>query len=290
MPTGWSPPLPASGPVARLTPRPAGGALAHRRAPALAVAAMILTPVMTAGQVQTGTGTVTGTVTGVDAQLVAEAHVTVKGTRLGALTGGDGRFFIEGVPEGMALLEIRRMGYLIAAHPVEVIPDVIFTLDVELELDPVRLDQLEGYARRLLSPELTGFFERRGRGGGHYFTRDEIGRMNARLLTDVLRRVPGVRVEPLGGPMGTSQVVRMQRATGISGARSCPVQYFLNGVHFGVAPEIGINSYVRPDEVAAMEVYSGTSRLPPQFHTSQRNSRCGVIVIWTHAGDRRQPR
>lgn len=290
MPTAWLPSSLASRPVVRLTTTAAGGTFARGRSLALTVAAMLLTPVATAGQDRTVTGTVAGTVTGVDAQLVAEAHVTVKGTRLGALTGGDGRFVIAGVPEGMALLEVRRMGYLVASHPVQVVPDVIFTLDVELELDPVKLDQLEGYARRLLSPELTGFFERRDRGGGHYFTRDEISRLNARLLTDVLRRVPGVRVEPFGGPMGTSQVVRMQRATGISGARECPVQYFLNGVHFSVAPDIGINSYVRPDEVAAMEVYSGTSRLPPQFHTSQRNSRCGVIVIWTHAGERSQRR
>jgi hypothetical protein len=241
-----------------------------------------------AAQQSPDAGAVTGLVTGQDADPVPSANVRLAGSRLETTTGSDGRYTFLAVPAGPAVLEISLLGYHTATILVQIVPGGSITVDVDLAVDPVRLDALDGRAPQRRSPELSGFYERRGRGRGHFFTDDEIRGMQSRLVTDVLRRVPGVRVEPLAGPMGTSYVVRMQRASGVAGARGCPVQYYVNGVHFSVAQEIGINSYIRPDEIAGMEIYSGSSQLPPQFHASARNSRCGVIVIWTHAGERRQ--
>jgi hypothetical protein len=247
------------------------------------------TPAPAAAQQTASAGVVAGTVRGAGAVLV-DAHVTIAGSQLGSVTGPNGQFLIAGVPAGRSVLEIRLIGYRPVSRPIIVVPGDSLVLVLEMEVDPVRLDALEGRAVAGLSAELRGFYERRERGTGHYFTREDITRMHARLVTDVVRRVPGVRVEPLAGPMGTSYVIRMQRATGMSGARPCPVVYFVNGVPFSIAAEIGINSYFRADEIAAMEVYSGASQLPPQFSLSSRNTRCGVIALWTYAGERRQNR
>lgn len=234
------------------------------------------------------TGVVTGTVTGEDAATLTGVEVTVVGLALGTVTGADGRFRIARIPPGAAVLEVRMMGYRPAAFPIDVAAGVTLELALALEVSPVPLDPLEVRAQQRLSPEMRGFYERRERGAGHFFTREEIGRMQSRLVTDVLRRAPGVRVEPTSGTRGIGHVVRMRRATGIAGSRACPVLYYVNGAPFPLDANLGIDQFVRPDEIAGIEVYSGPAQLPPRFHSSNQGARCGVIIIWTYQGERRR--
>jgi hypothetical protein len=234
------------------------------------------------------TGTATGTVTAEDAVVVAGAEVTVVGMSLLAVTDRNGRFRIARIPHGAAVLQVRVMGYRPAVFSIEIVAGEALELELELEIDPVQLDPVAVRAADRLSPEMRGFYERRERGGGHFITREDIGRMQSRVVTDVLRRVPGVRIEPATGPMGSTPVVRMGRATGIAGARACAVLYYVNGAPFPLAPGLGIDQFIRPDEIAGMEVYTGASKLPPRFHASTQGARCGVIAIWTSSGERRQ--
>jgi hypothetical protein len=108
--------------------------------------------------------------------------------------------------------------------------------------------------------------------------------MQPRRFTDVLRRVPGVQIQMMPGPFEMGEMVRMSRTTGVTGTRPCPVLFYINGSPFPVTGDIPINHYIAPEEVAAVEIYSGMSQIPPQFNSSLHNARCGVIVIWTLSG------
>jgi hypothetical protein len=201
------------------------------------------------------------------------------GTTLVTQTGADGRFLVSPVTPGVRILEVSMMGYRTVLLPCEVAAGETLHVQVRLESEPVALPAVVVAGEAAPPAQLRGFYARRGRGGGFFFTREEIKQMRPRLFSDILRGVPGVRLQPVRGPSGDSY----QAVTGrVTGTRSCPMLYYVDGVPFPVTGEIGINNLIRPDDIAALEVYSGTSRVPLEFHSS--NAHCGVIVIWTYSG------
>lgn len=225
-------------------------------------------------------GTVTGSVTDTVETPMVQARITAVGTKLVAVTGVDGRFLLADVPAGLQILNVRMLGQKAILLPVEVVAGETLHVQVRLEIEPVPLHPVEVTAEAAVAPQLRGFYERRSRGAGFFITREEIGRMRPGLFTDVLRRVPGIRLQPVRGPSGSSY----QAVTGrVSGPRACPMLYYMDGVPFPVTGDVGINTLIQPEDIAALEVYSGASRVPLQFHSS--NAHCGVIVIWTYSGE-----
>ena len=238
---------------------------------------LLVWPVQTAAQ---RLGTVTGSVTDTNATPMVEARITAVGTKLATVTGVDGRFHLANLPMGFQILQVGMLGYKTILLPIEVEVGETLHVQVRLETEPVPLHPVVVTAEPAVAPLLRGFYERRARGGGYFLTREEIEDMQARLFTDVLRRVPGVRLQPVRGPSGNSY----QAVTGrVSGTRACPMLYYVDGVPFPVTGDIGINNLFQPEDLAAIEVYSGTSRVPLQFHSS--SAHCGVIVIWTYSGE-----
>jgi len=57
--------------------------------------------------------------------------------------------------------------------------------------------------------------------------------------------------------------------------------YYLNGSPLPITGDMSINHFVAADDIAAMEVYTGSSQIPPEFNSSLYGSRCGVVAIWT---------
>jgi outer membrane receptor for monomeric catechols len=118
-------------------------------------------------------------------------------------------------------------------------------------------------------------FERRRRVGIRKFLdRKEIEQVNSLYLSDVLRRVPGVRL--MLNAKGR-WVVRMARAVGLNNS-TCQPQVYLDGISFPVVDEFGIDAIFATD-MEAIEVFRGPSEVPPQYGGA--NSACGVILMWT---------
>lgn len=218
-------------------------------------------------------GTLTGTVATAEGTPVASARIRVLGTTIVTVADAAGGFKLTDVPAIAKRLDVRMLGYTPTELPVEIIAGGTF--HVQVVLAPIPLEALEISESPTLTPALRGFEERRARGPGTFFTREDILRMQARQFTDILRRVPGLQVRPVSGSFGNVSV--QTRGSG------CQVLFYMNGTAFAIPADFPINQYVSPDEVVAVEVYSGSSEIPAQFNSS-RHSRCGVIVIWTRVG------
>jgi hypothetical protein len=217
-------------------------------------------------------GTLTGTVATADGTPVPSARIRVLGTALSTVADSKGDFRLAGVPTLSQKLDIRMLGYSPIELPVEVVDGAHNY--VKVVLVPIPLDQVDVVEKSAITPGLIEFEERMARGPGTFFTREAILRMHARQFTDILRRVPGLQVRQLSGYGNLSVQTR---------GSGCQVQFYMNGTMFALPNDVPINQYVSPDEVIAVEVYSGSSEIPAQFNSSKQ-SRCGVVVIWTRIG------
>jgi hypothetical protein len=232
-------------------------------------------------------GILTGTVTAVNASPVARARVTISETALATATDSSGTFRVGQIPAGMRTLEIRMLGYAPLALPVEVLPGETLHLDLALSPEAVVLKTVAvdaGSSDRALR----GFTARRARGTGRYFDEEELIRMQPRQFTDILRRVAGVQIQPGIERYGTGSTVQMGRNSGGMGTRTCPVEFFVNGSPFPSARDGNINHFISPDEIVAVEVYSGAAQIPQEFSNGAYNTRCGVVVVWTRSGPEKE--
>lgn len=210
-----------------------------------------------------------------------QARVSIVGTAMAAVADTDGTFRIGALPVGAHRVEVRLLGYATTVVPIQVQSATDAILEVVLAAVPISLEPVKVTADTMTLPEIKGFLQRKGRGNGTFLTRTEIDQMGARVFTDVLRRVPGMRLQPREGSFGPSYAVQSTRTDGMNGGRGCPVLFYVNGIPFPVSSDLEINHYVAPNDVAAVEIYSGASQIPTQFNSSTLNARCGVIVIWT---------
>jgi hypothetical protein len=213
---------------------------------------------------------------------VADAKILLVGPNISTVTGSDGAFRLPQVPAGQHTLDVRMVGYSPTLLPFDVLAGE--TLHLTLVLNPVVLKTVKVTADGNFSPGMGGFEERKRHGNGRFFDRAEIDRMQARQITDVLRRVPGMRIQSGTGPFGGSQTAQTGRNSGSAGSRICPMMFYLNGTPFPLSNDVSINHYVTPDDVVAIEVYTGASQIPAQFNSTTSTTRCGVVLIWTRIG------
>jgi hypothetical protein len=137
-------------------------------------------------------------------------------------------------------------------------------------MDPVLVT-----ARRNAALDRVGFVQRRrSAGSGYFLGPDQLLKMHANRLTDILRRVPGLTVNS----NGFDEVVMSARgSSSIGGGADC-VQYFVDDVPWLAIEPGDINTFVNGNEVVAVEVYQGTG-VPAQYVRGM--DACITIVLWT---------
>ena len=204
---------------------------------------------------------------------IPAVEVRFTGTdQISVRTNDSGGFRMVNVPVGIGKVTVRRMGFAPATAEVRLrsgrTDSLVFALNaLATTLAGVLVeDEYEARSHRLLA----GFWERRSRGFGYFLTRDEIEKRDAHEFTDLARMAPNVQV----GTRNGRRVIRFTRsATG----RDCPPQYVVDGMKI----ENGSPDEFTPQDVEAVEFYSGPATIPPQFAPRFNSFTCGAVVIWT---------
>ena len=231
--------------------------------------------------------------------------------RIVTRTDSAGRYDVCGLPDGVRLTAIVTSDDRRRSAPVEMIlpADEVSVLDVVVgtptvvatsEPTPVAAPVAKvGTSGATKHRTMAEFERRRRRGNGAYLTRDQIDRMHASRLTDLLRSLPGVSVEP---NESGALVVELRRSTSFSfepapvarkdssssstpqqpstqiNVRKCPASFQVDGLAIDGGATVDIE--VRPETIEAIEVYSG-GQVPIEL--GARNAECGVVLIWTRA-------
>ncbi len=212
----------------------------------------------------------TGRVLSVTGQPVADARVQLEGTTRAAATRADGSFTLDSLPSGSQVVVARRIGYDPVEQPVELSASTPATATLRFDQAVTMLPTVTTEAQRETGLDAVGFTLREKAGMGFYMDEKAVDRRQAPKFTDLLRTVPGIRVQTSGY---TTQVYDAR--TQGSGC----VTYVVDGSPWVSMNPGDIDQFVLPDNVGAVEVYHG-AETPPQFQTAGQGG-CATIVIWT---------
>jgi hypothetical protein len=216
-----------------------------------------------------GTARVTGRVVSNSGLPLPNARVQLEGTTRAATTRPNGDFVLDSLPSGTQSLSVRLLGYAPVEQAVDLVSSQSASVTIKLtEFVPV-LEAVRVSAARERGLESIGFTRRRRAGQGYYMDDKDINE-NSTFFSDVLRTAPGIRVVP-SGP--NRQVITSTRGT-----NSCTTVW-VDGTMWQSMQPGDIDDFVRPHELAAIEVYS-PSTTPAEFQSQGGN--CATIVAWTY--------
>ena len=108
--------------------------------------------------------------------------------------------------------------------------------------------------------------------------------MNAFHATDVLQRLPHLRVE--GGGLNRAVTLPVRGGT-FSGSRRCTPNLYVDGIPVRLSEEWTVDEIIPGRSIAAVELYHSPAFTPGEFPARQ-DPFCGVLVVWTEVlGDDR---
>ncbi len=190
-----------------------------------------------------------------------------------------GAFAFAKLPAGPVWLVGRRIGY----RPDSILITVPASGEIRPAVTLLRLPQslaaVKVNGRRDMTGDMAGFYHRLQTGaGGRFFTLAEIDRRNASNMTDLLRGLPGIRIESRG----------MVNTVRVRNSRCAPLVWLDGQPLF--AAEVDLDAF-DPRSFEGIEVYSGPATVPVEFLGNQRmSSSCGTIVLWSRRGEPRPKR
>ena len=225
-----------------------------------------------------------------------EVRLTPRSALLVTDSGGFFRF--DRVPAGEVQLRVRRIGFSPESAYFDVHAREDLDVLIELQETVQQLDTVNvpGRAEPIVSGKLSAYYERKRFGIGSYIDGKVLDEEVHQQLGDLITsRAPGSRV--VRGRMGPIAWLATTRDTGVRPAgvasldpidrqlgadpRACYPDVYLDGVNvyaFGFGRRLFDINSINTAEVAAIEFYVGTARIPLQYASS--TSACGVLLIW----------
>jgi TonB-linked SusC/RagA family outer membrane protein len=210
------------------------------------------------------TGRLTGTVRNNQGQPIANATVMVQGTRIGTLTGVDGRYLMPSVPAGSQTVVATLVGYGDATQRVTVTAGQLATADFQLQ---VRAVQLEGITA-------VGYGQQQRRtvtGAVSTVSAEQLMEIpTSNAIKAIQGRIPGVDITNSGNKPGDGVSIRIRGVRSIS-AGNDPL-FVVDGV-----PIAGGIGDFNPDDIVSIDVLKDAAA------TSIYGSRGanGVVLVTT---------
>jgi hypothetical protein len=199
----------------------------------------------------------------------AGSRVDLVGTDIVAMTNEKGEFTLRGLPSGSRALLARHLGFVAQTIAVDLSSLGESRVTITLPKFVAMMDPVLVTARRSAALDRVGFNARKRSGFGYYIGPDRLEQMHPIQVMDILRLVPGIRVNY--GPDG--ETVASSRDLG----NGCVV-YYVDDMPFLEMSPGDINHFVTGGEVVAIEVYQGYS-VPAQY--TRTGGSCTTIVLWT---------
>ena len=243
-------------------------------------------------QAAPGTTTLSGVVTNLNGVPIPRVEVVILGIELRAISNDSGVYEFFAAPVGKIRMIARRIGFEPEEERATLELGRHKQVDFELkgipeQLDSVMIREMGGNGR------MADFWARRMHGVGVFITRTDIDRRHPHMSSDLLRAVTGIKVTMGEGTFERANITmgrntplsRSGRNSGPSLANDCKVTYYVDGS--SVPGGTFHMDDMSPLAIEAVEVYRGPSETPARFR--QRDTACGVIVIWTREPPSKQP-
>ena len=211
-------------------------------------------------------------------QPIAGASIRV-GASVGSVSDEQGAFALEVSTHGPVTLHVTRLGYDSASTVVD---SPTTNIVVELRRSAQVLDTVAVSTRPTSwSPKVEGFERRLARAnGGTFFTRDDIERRQALVVSDLVRRAPGVHVVDSMGVRLFASARGNKITDGRRGRQSVPciMRVGVDGrvMEWGFAAD-----QIAPTDIYGIEVYSGPATMPREYASQIADGFCGLVMIWT---------
>jgi hypothetical protein len=262
------------GATAEVTVTQEGGMLALRSMSVAALPTVAKAGSDTVGaprQAPRGTARVFGKVVSKNGAPVPGARVGLMGTSAATLTKANGDFVLDSLPAGTQALVVRQIGYRPTELAVDLSSRTPARVTVQLGIYVPELSPVEVVSRRDEGLQKVGFLDRkRNSAGGYFITPEQLEKRNAMKFSDILRTTPGIRISESNG----QAMITSTRSAQGSGC----VTMYVDGAPWQQIEPGDLDSFVQPNEVAAVEVYNGSS-VPLQFTTPGQS--CAAVVVWT---------
>jgi hypothetical protein len=226
-----------------------------------------------AAPVTRGRAIVRGRITSAAGAPLPNAIVRILGNGTVVRSNGAGEFRIIDAVPGTHSLEARAIGYTPERRVVRLRTALETEVSLTLATRRVELDTVRVVAGREVPWDVRSI-ERRWRAGlGKFIDGKTVVERSTLFATDALRGMPGVFVRAAN--RGFGQNIVMSSTWG-----ECGATLYVDGLPVR-GGGVTIDDFVRPDDVAAIEVYNRPSTVPGEFLTF---SSCGVVAVWTKHG------